>query len=277
MEYDFKVTKRELVFSELVFILVIIFIMIAIGFFIEGAILGHISEKNELYYKSLKIDNDKEQFEYAIETNVGNALCYGELKAVDYVSIPELKGTYMFIEKDTERYTKHEEIVNNGNDITVETDYTWDIIDIEKYKSKEIEFLGNQFDSNIIKFPHAKKLKLNSDTVNEPYCSKIELSEHIYESGHSVGSLRYSYYVVPKSVKGLLFAKLGDSTISPIDGARCDFYENKKINTFIQHRKNVGYSTVITFRIIWIIIIIIVCIVFLCLDNRWNRWLEDKK
>lgn len=38
-------------------------------------------------------------FQYGMDTNVGNAFVYGDLKAVDTVTYPEIGGEYMYVEK----------------------------------------------------------------------------------------------------------------------------------------------------------------------------------
>lgn len=42
-----------------------------------------------------------------MRTNAGNAFVYGDLKAVDTVTYPEIGGEYIYIEKVKERYTMH--------------------------------------------------------------------------------------------------------------------------------------------------------------------------
>ena len=53
-------------------------------------------------------------FQYGMDTNVGNAFVYGDLKAVDTVTYPEISGEYMYVEKVKERYTKHTRRVAHG-------------------------------------------------------------------------------------------------------------------------------------------------------------------
>ena len=56
------------------------------------------------YNKAIKIES-QELFEYGMRTNAGNAFVYGDLKAVDTVTYPEIGGEYIYIEKVKERYT----------------------------------------------------------------------------------------------------------------------------------------------------------------------------
>ena len=90
---DFTITKREILAS-----ISIIAIMLLIGFLISGKIQESQLDKNEKYNKALKIE-DSEMFVYGMRTNIGNAFIYGELKAVDTVTYPEIGGEYMYVKK----------------------------------------------------------------------------------------------------------------------------------------------------------------------------------
>ena len=91
------ITKREILFS-----VIIAFALLGLGLIINNIIIENTLLYEEKINKSLKIDNDKEKFKYAVLTNVGNVLAYGEFKAKDTVSLPELKNNYMSIHKITE-------------------------------------------------------------------------------------------------------------------------------------------------------------------------------
>ena len=95
---DFEITKREILAS-----ISIIAMMLLIGFVISGRISNYILDRNEKYNKAIKIESS-ELFEYGMRTDVGYAFVYGDLKAVDTVSYPEINGEYMYIEKIEEHY-----------------------------------------------------------------------------------------------------------------------------------------------------------------------------
>ena len=98
---DFEITKREILAS-----ISIIAMMLLIGFVISGRISNYILDRNEKYNKAIKIESS-ELFEYGMRTDVGYAFVYGDLKAVDTVSYPEINGEYMYIEKIEEHYNMH--------------------------------------------------------------------------------------------------------------------------------------------------------------------------
>lgn len=91
---DFEITKREILAS-----ISIIAMMLLIGFVISGRISNYILDRNEKYNKAIKIESS-DLFEYGMRTNVGYAFVYGDLKAVDTVSYPEIDGEYMYIKKN---------------------------------------------------------------------------------------------------------------------------------------------------------------------------------
>lgn len=98
---NFKITKREVIAS-----ISIIAIMLLIGVLISGKISDWMMDKNAEYNKAVKIESF-DLFEYSMRTDVGNAFVYGDLLAVDTVTYPEIGGSYMYVEKVKERYTKH--------------------------------------------------------------------------------------------------------------------------------------------------------------------------
>lgn len=99
---EFEITLREILAS-----ISIIAIMLLIGFVISGKISQNNIDANEKYNKAIKIDNDKDMFQYGMETNVGNAFVHGKLKTVDTVTFPEIGGEYMYVEKVEEHYNMH--------------------------------------------------------------------------------------------------------------------------------------------------------------------------
>lgn len=97
---NFEITEREILAS-----ISIIAVMILVGILISGKISEYLMDKNEKYNKAVKIES-QEMFQYGMDTNVGNAFVYGDLKAVDTVTYPEINGEYMYVEKVKERYTR---------------------------------------------------------------------------------------------------------------------------------------------------------------------------
>lgn len=243
--YDFKITKREILFS-----VVILSIMLLLGVVIHGNINDRLMLEYQKYNTALQIDNDSELFAYGMKTNVGNAFIYGDLKAVDTVTYPEIGGEYMYIQKIKEKYTMHTRTVTttvNGKTTTrVETYWTWDRVGSEDQKCKEVSFCDVIFKSNKINLP-------SSD-----YIKTIKKSSHI----------RYKYYGVKTKYTGTIFAELKDSTMP--DNTK--FYNNMNIEETMESLKS-GWQLIV-FWIFWIALTGGCMYGFYYIDNNW---LEDKK
>lgn len=237
---DFEITKREVLAS-----ISIIAVMILLGILISGKISEYQMDKNEVYNKAVKIES-QEMFKHGMETNIGHAFVYGDLKAVDTVTYPEIGGEYMYVEKVKEKYTKHTRTVtttdSKGHSHTrTETYWTWDRVGSEDLMCKEISFCGTTFVSNKIDLPDIGYI----DTIKE--------SSHI----------RFKYYGIKTEYKGTIFTDLRDKTIS--DNTK--FYNGLTIKETIEHlESNIG---TIGFWIFWIIVIFVVVYIFYYLDNNW--------
>lgn len=96
---NFTITKREILVS-----IVIAALMIMFGFLISTKWSESQQESDIKYNKAIQIDNDTDLFQYGMETNVGNAFVYGELKVVDSVTYPEIGGEYMYVRKVEEQF-----------------------------------------------------------------------------------------------------------------------------------------------------------------------------
>lgn len=240
---DFEITKREILAS-----ISIIAIMILFGILISSKISEYQMDKNEVYNKAVKIES-QEMFQYGMDTNVGNAFVYGDLKAVDTVTYPEIGGEYMYVEKVKERYTKHTRQVAHTRTVngksqtyyTTETYWTWDRVGSEDIKCKEASFCGVNFASNKIDLPDTDYI----DTIKES------------------SNVRYKYYGVGTEYKGTIFTDLRDKTISD----NTSFYNNSTIDETIERLES--DFPIIIFWIFWVILIGGMVFGFYYLDNRW--------
>lgn len=241
---DFTITKREILMS-----VSIIALMLLIGFLISGKIQESQLDKNEKYNKALKIE-DSEMFEYGMRTNIGNAFIYGELKAVDTVTYPEIGGEYMYVKKVEEHYRKHTRQVRHTRTVngktttyyTTEVYWSWDRVGSEDLKCKEISFLGVVFDINKIDIP----ARVYIDTIQE--------WTHV----------RYKYYGVPTEHVGTIFTELKDNTIPD----NTSFYKDMDINETVKHLE-VGGGALIFFWVFWIILMCVIVFVFYYHNNSW--------
>lgn len=240
---DFVITKREVIAS-----ISIIAILLMIGVWISGGITEARLDADEKYNKVVKIE-DADLFEYGMRTNVGDAFVYGDLKAVDTVTFPEIGGEYMYVRKITERYTRHTRTVTktrtvNGKTQTyteTEVYWTWDEIHRESHKCNEITFLGVTFDSDKIDIPGAD------------YIVTLDGGYH----------LRHKYYGTDTEHVGTIFTQLRDGTITDDS----NFYEDHTIEETVERLKAIDWT--IVFWIVWIFVIGGCVYGFYYIDNRW--------
>lgn len=240
---DFTITVREIIAS-----ISIIAVMILIGVLISEKISEQQIDKNEIYNKAVKIDSS-ELFQYGMDTNIGNAFVYGDLEAVDTVSFPEIEGEYLYIEKVKERYTRHTRLVTKTRTVngktksytTTETYWTWDRVDSEEQKAKEISFCDIIFSIDKIELP------------NSEYIVTIKESSNI----------RYKYYGIGTKFTGTIFTDLRNKTISD----NTSFYNNMTIEETVNYLESSG--GVIMFWIFWIILTGACIFGFFYIDNRW--------
>ena len=240
---DFTITVREIIAS-----ISIIAVMILIGVLISEKISEQQIDKNEIYNKAVKIDSS-ELFQYGMDTNIGNAFVYGNLEAVDTVSFPEIEGEYLYIEKVKERYTQHTRLVTKTRTVngktqsytTTETYWTWDRVDSEEQKAKEISFCDIIFSIDKIELPNSEHI----DTVKES------------------SNIRYKYYGIGTKFTGTIFTDLRNKTISD----NTSFYNNMTIEETVNYLES--SDGVIMFWIFWIVLTGACIFGFFYIDNRW--------
>lgn len=240
---DFTITKRELLVS-----ISLIAILLMIGVLTSGEITEARMDADEVYNKAVKIDT-ADMFEYGMRTNVGNAFVYGNLKAIDTVTFPEIDGEYMYVRKVTERYTRHTRTVTktktvNGKTQTyteIEVYWTWDEIDRVSLTCNQVSFLDVTFDSGKIDIPSPSYI----DTIKES--SKI----------------RYKYYGTGTEFVGTIFTDLRDNTIT--DGT--DFYNARTIDETVELLKAIDWT--IAFWIVWLGFICCAVYGFYYINNHW--------
>lgn len=236
---DVEITKRELIAS-----ISIVAIMLIIGITISGCITAKIEDNKKMYNQALKVE-DADMFRYGMETNVGNALVYGTLAAVDTVNYEDVGGSYLWIRRDLEIYTRHTREVTHtdadGNTYTTtEVYYTWDLEKREEKHAEKITFLGQEFDYSKIGVSYHHYI----DTIYEDY------------------DTRYVYYGSDPEHTGTIFTKLQDNTIES-----CNLKEDKTIDDVIEAENS--DSPIYIFWIAWIMVTILVVGAFYYADNRW--------
>jgi hypothetical protein len=244
MEFDNKFTKREIMFS-----IVIVLVMLMLGLVISSSINDMILDENTKYTKAIEINNDKELFAYGMRTNVGNAYVYGTLNKVDTVSYDAIKDKdYVHLEKVTQRYTMHTRRIAHKSGkttyYTTQTYWTWDTINRESKIAKEITFLNQKYKINKI-----------SNIIDDDYIDTISTGYH----------LREKYYGAKlNNVKGTVYCNLKNKTIN-----NATFYKDTKIKECKEQLMQSSHVIVIVFWILWIILIGGIVYGFGMINNKW--------
>lgn len=243
---DIEITKREILFS-----IIIVLLMLISGLGIHSKIKQNSLDNNEVYNKSLKITSPTE-FVYGMQTNIGNAFVQGDLITIDPVSYPDVKGEYMYISKETQRYTMHTRIISytdsDGKSQTrTEIYWTWDKIDFESKQCKEVNFNTVVFDS-----------------------SKFNLPAPTYITTNTYNDIRYIYYGLKAQYNGTILASLKNNTIYNIqnENSPIPFYNNSLQETYNLYI-NKGTLWLVLFWIGWVLLTAALIFVFCYFENTW--------
>ena len=238
-----EIKKREVIAS-----VVIVALMLIIGFAISEKIRQSLLEDYQVYDTAAQVD-DKELFEYGMETNVGYSFVYGELKTLDPVSYPEVSGKYSYIKKEEQEYRQHSRTVtktytdSKGKTHTkteIEYYWTWDTMRTESKTATKISFLDVEFAYEKIPFPSSHQI----DIVKTGY------------------HRRNVYYGTETDFQGTLFTSLKENTIN-----NTKFYKDQTIAEAIENLEK--GSEIVIFWVLWILLIIGLVIGFYYLENKW--------
>lgn len=232
-----EVKKREILVS-----IIIALISIMIGIFISGKISDSQDAGRESYQKAIQIE-EPEIFRHCMSVNSGDGLIYGELKAVDTVSDPNIEGEWLYLSKKTQRYTMHTRTVHTGKTTRIVNYWTWDTISAEEFHSKRVSFCGVEF---------------SYEKINRP-------DSHYIDTVKTGSHMREVFDGCDTSYTGTIFTKMADNAIS--DGS--SFYLNKTPQETLDVVKNAGRWELILFWVMWLILTGIVIVIFCHMDNEW--------
>lgn len=240
-------TAMEIKPREIAFSVAIVFVMLALGFLIGSKIGDHIAEENEKFTTATQITDDQ-QFQYALDTDFGNVIAYGNLVAEQPVSADDLEGKYAQLTKITERYTMHTRIVTytDGEGHThsrTEIYWTWDRIKREEDSTKTFLFMGVSFPAD----------KFSVSTHRE--------GSMLYDNSE----LRHYYVVADASMVGSIHTQIKDHMIADDN----EFYADTEPQAVVDRAvKNAGVL-IVMFWVFWIVLTGGAVYGFYTLENRW--------
>ena len=223
-----EIKKREILFA-----VIIVLVMLAIGFGISGAIKEYAQSKAEKYTTAVRIE-DAGQFSYGMSTDFGNALVYGTLQAGQPVTYPELEGEYLEISMVEERYTMHTRTVtytdSNG-------------------RSHTVEFLGAEFATSQFNLPGQDTLELK------------DRSRYLYETSH----VRYYFTGLPAVFDATIHADLRGGDI----GQGVEVFQGLTPAEVVEDQVSGQKIPVIIFWVVWVLLTGGAVVGFFYLENRW--------
>lgn len=224
--------KKKKIYS-----IVIAAIIIIIGIVVFCYMYAGYKNNVEVYDTAEQITSS-EKFNYALKNNISNAFIYGELRASDPVTYPQVTGQYAYIKRVTEQKTRHQRVVHINKTTSVRTYYTWDEINVEDQHCSSISFLEQDFAYGTIPFPQTRHI----DTV------------------YLTENTRYVFYGNSVVYTGTVFASLEHNTL-----LNAAFYENKTIDETIEHLESPAF--LVLFWIFWVLLLASVVYIFY---NRSN-------
>lgn len=240
-----EITKREII------------VYVAIVFLWICATTGidyHVTQRKDdesIQYKQAVQVKSPDRLQYAINTDLGDILTYGQVKTVDPVGYLEIGKKYMSASWVKERYTRHmEPIVYSTGKVSypsytvsrVKVYYSWDVIDKGSVTSKSVKYLGQEIPT-----------------------SEIHVDEKHIKTVKTEPNIRFEYYGVPKNFKATMFINAnGKANIKST-------YKDKNIEEVIRGKWN---SIQTAKMIIWITSMIM-CIAVCVFVYRKNHWLNN--
>ena len=165
--------------------------LLVMGAGATGYALHHANEYNRQFDNAYEIQNEDD-----LKHSSGNSFIYGELKAVDTVSLPEISGEYMYLKKIKQVYTKHKKLIpiRSGKTVVMNPSYyhSWDDEEVDEVYSKNLSIMG-------MTLPLSKV-----ESLPEPeYVATIKESDEIC----------YVYYGCPNIYTGTIYTYINDSDI----------------------------------------------------------------
>lgn len=145
---DFEITLREVLFS-----LLILGIFSFLGFLVHSWIDKSVDDSTLKYRQAVAIESPDE-FRHAMDTDVGHAFVRGKLEAVTPVTSKLVKGEYLRIHVEHQKYQHHTRTVHYTtydskgrphHHTRIEHYWSWDTVRTSTTNSPKVRFCGSEF------------------------------------------------------------------------------------------------------------------------------------
>lgn len=242
----------EITFREVIFSILIIGILLAIGFYGASVVEKDVLDKQLVYRQAAQI-SDTNEFAHAMRTDVGMALVEGDFHAIKPVVMNKCKGSWLKIVADYQKYTMHTRVVTyttgSGKNVQthtrVETYWTWDTYNVKRACCRDVQFCGSTFATDEFDYGDVRS---SHQTVDNGYHHRIVFS------------------CLPKDFHATIASRLFDNSIHDKPLLH---YESDLAQTYEYYTTS---HAVCIFWICWVVLMILILMVFYRFENEW---LED--
>ena len=240
----------DLTLRELIFSILILGVMFAIGFFVSDMIEKKVNDRNLRYNQAVALHSD-EEFKHAISTDVGYVFAHGELVADKPVKNEHLDGEWLCVWVAHQKYQMHtRRVAYNVTDskghthrrYRTETYWSWDTVSRSNAHSPTVTYCGIQFDYG--KFDYGY---MPSKT-----------------STHSTGwHKRDVVTVIPKTFNATVF---GEAKSNELVGQNILLVPM----SMKEYREDlINSHAVMIFWILWSVFMVGIVVIFFVVENNW--------
>jgi hypothetical protein len=223
-------------------------LLLALSFPVKNAVISSAQKEQAVVQKATRVE-DKTKFDYAIRTQQGHILTYGKIKTTKPVKFPEMKKSYLQVEKTREEYTMHTRTVTDSKGNThVETYWTWDYAGTEYRKSEHVTFKEHKYPAKLFDYSAFNHEVSASNILKSKYSS--DWTGDYYEPAFHV---RYYYSVVPIKVNGSMLANAGEHGLKPINGSEIELHDGN-IDDMLKDNQGRVKLGIIIFYVLYVIV-----------------------
>lgn len=241
MTFDCKITPREILFS-----IVIVFVMLIFGFMISSNIENSINNANKEYNQAIHIV-DEGMFEHCLATDVGNAFVEGTLVCDSPLASEHVKDKeFLRLRVVHERYEMHWETYtytdSNGKTQTGQREvWEWEYAGETSDAVDEVNFLGKSFG-----------------------LSKFSIGDRQYGAYSTGYHKRDIVYGLENNRYGTVYTTISGHDMK--DSGR--FYSDMGTDDALSSATNQVW-VIVLFWVGWAVLTLILVAAFVVIDNRW--------
>lgn len=224
------------------------------------------SDIRQFYQTANRIDN-KDDFDYLLETKAGHSIIQTELSAVDSVSLNQVTSgkQFAYISATYQEYLPHTEIytvtVSDGKgkshtETRTRIVWRWDTVGNDTNQAKNVSFFKNKYSANLF--------------LIDRYEKGIPLKD-LFKDSNDNGNIqstgfhkRTIWRGVPDKFQTTFYADLSDKGFAPVQfpnqkrDEQIRLHENQPIKTFLGDELKANTPHPIIWSIVTIIIMIII-------------------